>query len=198
MFYIDGNEINVTKGDTAIFQLKLDNYTFVNGDVVHFNVKRSPKDEEYSISKEVREFKENIFKGLSYFSEYKYIIEDKKSKNITGFLTIKTSDNENYILDVVQTSWVELDINSILSYATYQIRKRKKRFAFFVRTKRYTALGEKYESQFIKNGFECVQNQIVLTNSSARVLKEPTKNAKYTVLSDFLPTKPVPTQCKEL
>lgn len=62
MFYIDGNEINVTKGDTAIFQLKLDNYTFVNGDVVHFNVKRSPKDEEYSISKEVREFEGNIVK----------------------------------------------------------------------------------------------------------------------------------------
>ncbi len=150
------------------------------------------------LAKEVREFKEHIFKGLSYYSEYKYIIEDKKSRNITGFLTIRTSDNENYILEVVQTSWIELDIDSIISFATYQIRKRNKRFALFVRTKRYTALGEKYESQFIKNGFECVQNQIVLTNSSARVLKEPTKNTKYTVLSDFLPTKPVPTQCKEL
>ena len=68
----------------------------------------------------------------------------------------------------------------------------------FVRTKRYTTLGESYENTFIKNGYECVQNQIVLTNSSVRVLKETVKTGKYTVLADFLPTKPVPTQCNEL
>jgi hypothetical protein len=81
---------------------------------------------------------------------------------------------------------------------TAQIRKRKKRFGLFVKTKRYTALGENYEKLFMDNGFECVQNQIVLTNSSARVLKEDVKNANFVVLSDFLPSKPIPTQCKEL
>ena len=54
------------------------------------------------------------------------------------------------------------------------------------------------EAEFIKNKFTCVQNQIVLTNSSAKVLKEPVKTGKYTVLSDFIPTKAIPTQCKEL
>ncbi len=150
------------------------------------------------LGKEVREFKENLFKGLSYYSEYKYIIEDKKTKAVIGCISIQTSDNENYVIDIIQTGWVNLDINAIINYASYQIKKRKKRFGLFVKTKRYTSLGENYEKQFVQNGFECVQNQIVLTNSSARVLRETPKNIKYTVLADFLPTKPIPTQCKEL
>lgn len=150
------------------------------------------------LGKEVREFKENLFKGLSYYSEYKYIIEDKKTKAVIGCISIQTSDNENYVIDIIQTGWVNLDINAIINYASYQIKKRKKRFGLFIKTKRYTSLGENYEKQFVQNGFECVQNQIVLTNSSARVLRETPKNIKYTVLADFLPTKPIPTQCKEL
>ena len=149
------------------------------------------------LGKEVREFKENLFKGLSYYSEYKYIIEDKKTKAVIGCISIQTSDNENYVIDIIQTSWVNLDINAIINYASYQIKKRKKRFGLFVKTKRYTSLGENYEKQFVQNGFECVQNQIVLTNSSARVLRETPKNIKYTVLADFLPPKPIPPQCKE-
>lgn len=148
------------------------------------------------LGREVKEFKETVLKGLSYYSEYKYVIEDKKTKAVIGCITIQTLDNENYIIDIIQSGWAELDLNAVLSYATCQIKKRKKRFGLFVRTKRYTTLGEKYETQFLQNGFECVQNQIVLTNSSARVLREPTENIKYTVLTDFLPSKPIPTQYK--
>lgn len=146
------------------------------------------------LGKEVREFKDSLFQGLSYFSEYKYIIEDKKSRNITGFLSIQTSDNENYVIDVIQTSWINLDINSILSFATSQIKKRKKKFGLFVKTKKYSTLGENYDKQFIENGYECVQNQIILTNSSAKLLKEENKVCKYTVLGDFCPaSKTIPT-----
>ena len=150
------------------------------------------------LNKEVKEFKESTFKGLSYYNEYKYVIEDKKTKAILGCIIIQTSDNINYVVDIIQTGWVNLDIDSIINYAAYQIKKRKKRFGFFVKTKRYTTMGEHYESHFIKDNISCVQNQIVLTNSSARVLKERVKTGKYTILSDFLPTTPIPTQCKEL
>lgn len=145
------------------------------------------------LSSEVREFKETLFKGLSYYSEYKYIVEDKKTKNITGYISIRTSDNENFVVDIIQTGWIELDINTILAFATNQIKKRKKRFGLFVKTKRYINTGEKLERQFIENGFECVQNQIILTNSSARVLKDAEKTGKYTALGDFFPSRAMPT-----
>jgi hypothetical protein len=56
---INGNEIYVTRGDTAVIKLELDNYEFVNGDVVYFSVKKNKKDKEYVIQKTVTEFKGN-------------------------------------------------------------------------------------------------------------------------------------------
>ena len=38
------------------------------------------------LSSDPREFKESVFKGLSYFNEYKYVILDRKTKNITGYI----------------------------------------------------------------------------------------------------------------
>ena len=146
------------------------------------------------LGKDAKEFKENLFKGLSCVSEYKYVIEDKKTRNAIGYISLTTSDNENFVIDVVQTAWIVLDINSIISFATAEIKKRKKKFGLFIKTKRYTALGESYEAQFIKNGFECVQNQIVLTNSSAKVLRTEEKSGKYTVLSDFCPSSAMPNR----
>lgn len=142
---------------------------------------------------EVREFKEKIFKGLSYYTEYKYVIEDKNSKAIIGCVFIKTLDNENFTIEILQTSWIELNINSILNFAIKQIKKRKKRFGVFVKTKRYLTIGEKQEEIFKNNAFECVQNQILLTNSSAKLLKDNANSSRFVVLSDLISTKPLVT-----
>ena len=137
------------------------------------------------LSKDAREFKEDIFKGLSYYSEYKYVMVDRKSRNITAYISILTADNENYIIDIIQSSWIEIDINNIISFAHSQVRKRKKKFNLFIKTKKYTQLGDKYEQLFLDKKLECVQNQIVLTNTSAKILKETVKTGKFTILNQF-------------
>lgn len=142
------------------------------------------------LNKDAKEYQENILNGLSYFSEYKYVIED--NKNVLACFVIRTYDNQNFVVDIIQTSWVELDLDSILAYLSYQIKKRKKRFALFVRTKSYTQMGEKYEQYLSEQGFECVQNKILLTNSSAKVLKNSSKTGKYTILGDFCSSNIMP------
>ena len=59
MFYLEGNEINITRGDTALIDFTLDNHEFVTGDVVYFSVKRSAKDTSYIINKEITNFNGN-------------------------------------------------------------------------------------------------------------------------------------------
>lgn len=137
------------------------------------------------LSCDKKEFQESIFRGLSGYTEYNYVIEYKKSKNISGFLSIKTSDNTNYVLEVTQSSWVEFDINSIIHFAIYQIQKRQKKFNLFVKTKKYTQHCEQYEQLFLEHCLECVQNQIVLTNSSAQIIKEETRIKRFTMLNQF-------------
>lgn len=137
------------------------------------------------LSSDPREFKESVFKGLSYFNEYKYVILDRKTKNITGYISIKTSDNQNYILDIIQSSWQEIDVKSVIDFGISRIKKRQKEFNLFIKTKKYTQLGEKYEQLFMEHCFECVQNQIVLTNSSAKIIKERVSTGRFTILNRF-------------
>ena len=147
------------------------------------------------LSRDAKEFKEIPFKGLSYFNEYKYVIEDKKSKNIICYISIQTADNENYIVDIVQSSWVEINLNSVINFANAQIKKRQKNFNLYIKTKKYTRLGEIYEQEFLQNKFECVQNQIVLTNSSARIIKDTARSGRFIVLNQFCGNTPF---CKDL
>ena len=63
MLEINGNEIYVTRGDTAVINLVLDNYEFVDGDVVFFSVKKHKKDTSYVIQKTIVEFEGNIAKA---------------------------------------------------------------------------------------------------------------------------------------
>lgn len=147
------------------------------------------------LSIDAKEFKESYFKGLLYYSEYKYIIEDRKSKNIIAYISIRTNDNENYVLDLTQSSWVEIDIYSIISFAHQEIKKRQKNFNLFVKTKKYTHFGEKYDNEFMQHKFECIQTQIVLTNSSAKIIKDNSYSGKFTVLGQFYNLQPL---CKDL
>lgn len=139
------------------------------------------------------EFQESLFKGLSYYTEYKYTIENPDSKNIIGYVSIKTSDNENFVTDVIQTGWENIDINAIIRFCSDNIKKRKKRFGLFIKSKKYTQIGDKYEEIFSQNGYECVQSNLVLTNSSARVLKDTGSERKYTILNNFAPSNGIPT-----
>lgn len=140
------------------------------------------------LSIEANEFKEGLFKGLSYIDEFKYTIIDKKNRNIIGCVIIKTSDNENYIIEIIQNNWANLDINEILSYAISKIKRRNKKFGLFVRTKKYLNSGEHDDQVFRENGYERVQNQHILTNSSAKVLRVEERTGKYTAIGDFCPS----------
>lgn len=53
------NYMVVVKGDTAMFDITLDNYTFTEGDMVYFTVKKRIKDSQCVIQKVVDVFEEN-------------------------------------------------------------------------------------------------------------------------------------------
>ena len=76
-------------------------------------------------------------------------------------------------------------MGGIIAFANNVIQKRKKTFNLFVKTKKYIQTGEGDEQDFLDRGFECVQNQIVLTNSSAKIIKDAQTSGKFTVLTQF-------------
>lgn len=140
------------------------------------------------LSKEALEYKDKIFSGLSYYSEYKYSIIDTKTRNIVGCIFIYTSDNLNYIIDIVMSAWSDIDFFEILGFAQEKIKNRNKNAQIYVKTKRYINCGSEIENKLLEKGVECVQNQSVLTNSSAKVLENTELSGKFTIVKDFLPS----------
>lgn len=134
------------------------------------------------LGKNKNDFKERLCKGLSYYSEYKYVIEDCPSTNIIAYISLTTSDNENFVIDVIGSSWIELDMNNIIQFAYNEIKKRRKKFNLFIKTKKYIQNFEKYEERLMDNKYECIQNQIVLTNSSAKIIKEENSSQRFIAL----------------
>ena len=137
------------------------------------------------LGKDNREFREILCKGLSYCTEYKYVIENKQSGNIDAYLSIQTIDNENYILDLVHSCWTEIDIDKVITFAYFQIMKRNKKFNLFFKTKKYMQYGEAEEQNFLKSKHELVRNSIILTNTSAGIIKDTQSIEKFTVLDKF-------------
>lgn len=135
------------------------------------------------LTKDAKEFYDKIFVGLSYCSEYKYVYQDKKSKTILAYISIKTSDNENYILDFIQSAWGNISIDDIIAFAYSKVIKRKQNAKLYILTKRYTQQGEQLERLFFERKYKCVKNQIILTNSSAGIIKNEDGEKKFIVLS---------------
>lgn len=54
-----GNRMRVVQGDTAIFNITLSNYNFVDGDIAYFTLKKNIEDEDIKLQKMVDKFEDN-------------------------------------------------------------------------------------------------------------------------------------------
>lgn len=127
---------------------------------------------KYSLSKEKGEFNEKLAQGLNFESNFKYIMEDEKSKNLKAFIEIKTMDNKNYFLDmIVPPQYIEL-YPMVLSYAVKKVCKRNKNFKLYIKNRKYLQSGEMMENFFRENRFEQLQNNAILVRDFFKCIKE--------------------------
>lgn len=102
MFTIDSRKnMKIVKGDTAIFDISLKNYTFVEGDKVYFTVKYSVDDTENVIQKVVTTFNKNKAK----------IILNKEDTNI---------DTGTYLYDI-QCSFVDGRVDTVVVPTKFEV-----------------------------------------------------------------------------
>ena len=135
-----------------------------------------------ALSLAAKSFTEPLFPGIAQGIEYKYIIEDASSSNMLAFLSISSKDNENYILDIVQTSWYETPINDIIAFACAEIKKRNLNFSLFVKSNKYTISGAGYEEFFGNNKFLLSQTDIVLIKDYYKTVSVRNVKSKFVML----------------
>ncbi len=115
-----------------------------------------------SLCKSKKEFYNTLFVGVEKISTYKYVLENKTNKNITGYILIKTEDNYNYMLELTLSSMYDDNFNELIGYAMNQISRRTKKFNLFVINKKYKQNSIAFEKYLEESGYELKQSQSVL------------------------------------
>lgn len=144
---------------------------------------------KHSIARTKDEYLEPFFKGLENNYKFKYVIEDENLKTVKAYLSLSTSDNINYILDVTTSPWYECSWEDILSFAINEISRRKKDFYLFVRVKKYTTTSESFENFLKEKEFRCIQNQLVLIKDFYKLIEE--QSSQRIILFNEIKEKPV-------
>lgn len=129
-----------------------------------------------SLERIKQEFEDPIFGGYSQFYKNRYVLEEPVKKTIIGYISITTSDNNNFIIDFVTNDGYEIAYDDILKYAISEISRRRTVFYPFVKQKNYTRTTEKLGEYLKGKNYTPIQNQIVLVKHFYRPVKT-TENA---------------------
>lgn len=137
-----------------------------------------------TLERKGKEFSEAFYHGLTYSSEYRYVIEDAGTDKILGYFLISTDDNENFLVDFNYSDGYEIDLDGIMYYATREILKRIRRFKLFMKIKKYLKTGQKQEEYAQQNNFSCIQTKLMLVKDFYRMIKQesPLKELKEFIM----------------
>lgn len=122
------------------------------------------------------EFKEPFLGGITNFYKNRYVMEDYITKRVIAYMSIMTSDNTNFIVDLTTGAGYELSYDEILSFAFSEIARRKTKFYVFLKQKKYTNTSEKFEKYLHSKGFNCIQTQNILVKDFYKPVRQ-TENA---------------------
>ncbi len=127
------------------------------------------------------EFKEPFFEGITNFYKNRYVLEEPSHHRIIAYMSITTTDNTNFILDLTTNNGYEIPYDEILAFAINEIASKKSYFYTFIKQKKYTKTSEKFEEYLKSKNFHCIQTQNVLVKDLYRPIRQ-----KENVLQVFL------------
>ena len=138
-----------------------------------------------TLNRREKEFCESICSGLKYLTEYRYVIEEQNSSGIIAYFKISTADNENYTVDFNYSDGYEIDLETILYFASREILRRKRRFKLFIKIKNYIRTNKQQEEYINREGFKHINTKLLLVKDFFRIVKEYSPEEKFAVLGGW-------------
>lgn len=144
----------------------------------------------YSLARDKAEFHDRIFQGLSPVTCFKYVVDDLKTKRIKAYIEIQTTDNYNYILDIVVSQAYDDRLSDIVNFTVSQIVRRKKEFCLFIFNRKYMVNSKKYEEYLKEHKFSVLQNNMVLVKDFFKSIRQEEKISKPAIAFSEIKGKP--------
>lgn len=135
-----------------------------------------------SLTRNQKEFEEPFFNGFVDYYKTRMVIEE--TEKILGYLSITTTDNLNYILDITTNSGYEFDYNEIINAMLCEIGKKKKAFYPIIKQKKYTKNSEKFEEYLRNKNYTPIQTQQILVKDYYKPIREESSDWKVFMFSE--------------
>ena len=125
-----------------------------------------------SLERAWQEYKEPVFSGMTNFYKNRYVLENSDN-NIIAYLSVTTSDNYNFIIDMSLCGGYDIAYDEILNFAMAQISMRKSKFCAFVKHRQYAQNADMFEKYLHERNLNCVQTQCVLIKDFYKQIQQP-------------------------
>ncbi len=129
-----------------------------------------------SLERAKDEYKEPVFAGMTNFYKNRYVLEDESTHRIIAYLSITTSDNFNFIIDMSLNDGYNIPYDEIINFALGEISRKKTKFYAFLKHRQYTKNADILEKYLHERNLNCIQTQCVLVKDFYKPVKQ-TENA---------------------
>lgn len=119
------------------------------------------------------EYTEPFFAGMTNFYKNRYVMEEPAKHRIIAYLSITTSDNFNFIIDMSLNDAYKISYDSVINFALSQIKNRKSNFCAFLKHRQYTINADILEEYLHERNLNCIQTQCVLVKDFYKQIKQP-------------------------
>ena len=135
-----------------------------------------------SLSRNPNEFKDTLFAGFNDYYKSRFVFED--NNNITGYFSITTSDNLNYIIDVTTNSSYEYNYDEIINALLCDIAGKKKAFYPLIKHKKYTNNSEAFENYLKSKNYSPILTRHILVKDYYSPISQESPNWSVFILGE--------------
>ncbi len=125
-----------------------------------------------SLERAKDEYKEPVFAGMNNFYKNRYVLEDNSTHRIIAYLSITTSDNFNFIIDMSLNDGYNIPYDEIINFALGEISRKKTKFYAFLKHRQYTKNADILEKYLHERNLNCIQTQCVLVKDFYKPAKQ--------------------------
>lgn len=118
------------------------------------------------------EYREPVFEGLTNFYKNRYVLEEPSNHRIIAYLSITTSDNLNFIIDMSLNDGYNIPYDEVINFAIDEISRRKTIFYAFLKHRQYTINADTFEKYLHERNLNCIQTQCVLIKDFYKPVKQ--------------------------
>ena len=135
-----------------------------------------------SLSRNKKEFQNTVFSGFNDYYKSRYVVEENNA--ITGYFSITTSDNLNYIIDITTNSGYDYSYEDIINALLCDIAGKRRAFYPLIKQRKYINNSERLGEYLKSKNYNSILTRHILVKDYYRPVSQESPNWSVFILGE--------------